>query len=82
MYRSCVILAFLAACVLPACDTAPTGPAPRYRAEPGPTEVNVMSFNIRYGTADDGDEFLGLITRSDVLNYLRRLHQGSEHESA
>jgi predicted transcriptional regulator len=30
-------------------------------------------------TADDGAEFLGLITRSDVLNYLRRLHQGSGH---
>jgi cystathionine beta-synthase len=28
-------------------------------------------------TADDGAEFLGLITRSDVLNYLRRLHQGN-----
>ena len=27
-------------------------------------------------TEDDGSRFLGLITRSDVLNYLRRLHQG------
>mgnify|MGYP001815609871 FL=1 len=28
-------------------------------------------------TADDGADLLGLITRSDVLNYLRRLHQGN-----
>jgi cystathionine beta-synthase len=28
-------------------------------------------------TASDGADFLGLITRSDVLNYLRRLHQGN-----
>jgi len=27
-------------------------------------------------TAGEGEQFLGLITRSDVLNYLRRLHQG------
>ena len=25
-----------------------------------------------YAAISDGDEFLGLITRSDVLNYLRR----------
>jgi cystathionine beta-synthase len=29
-------------------------------------------------TEDDGTRFLGLITRSDVLNYLRRLHQGGD----
>jgi len=28
-------------------------------------------------TDGDGADFLGLITRSDVLNYLRRLHQGA-----
>jgi cystathionine beta-synthase len=28
-------------------------------------------------TDEDGADFLGLITRSDVLNYLRRLHQGA-----
>jgi cystathionine beta-synthase len=33
-------------------------------------------------TAEDGAEFLGLITRSDVLNYLRRLHQGVGHGPA
>ena len=27
-------------------------------------------------TSSEGEQFLGLITRSDVLNYLRRLHQG------
>ena len=31
-------------------------------------------------TEDRGDRFLGLITRSDVLNYLRRLHQDDNHE--
>jgi len=31
-------------------------------------------------TDDDGDTFLGLITRSDVLNFLRRLHQDARHE--
>ncbi len=31
-------------------------------------------------TEQDGERFLGLITRSDVLNYLRRLHQGESHE--
>ncbi|UCC13169.1 MAG: cystathionine beta-synthase [Gammaproteobacteria bacterium] len=29
-------------------------------------------------TASEGEQFLGLITRSDVLNYLRRLHQGDD----
>ena len=28
-----------------------------------------------YAAVMDGEEFLGLITRSDVLNYLRRAHQ-------
>jgi predicted transcriptional regulator len=28
----------------------------------------------------DTEDFLGLITRSDVLNYLSRLHQGSRHD--
>ena len=32
-----------------------------------------------YAAIMDGDDFLGLITRSDVLNYLRRLHQGVGH---
>jgi cystathionine beta-synthase len=31
-------------------------------------------------TDPDGEHFLGLITRSDVLNYLSRLHQGSRHD--
>ena len=31
-------------------------------------------------TANEGHDFLGLITRSDVLNHLRRLHQGADHE--
>ncbi|HUG97739.1 MAG TPA: pyridoxal-phosphate dependent enzyme [Gammaproteobacteria bacterium] len=31
-------------------------------------------------TEDEGDVFLGLITRSDVLNYLRRLHQRERDE--
>ena len=31
-------------------------------------------------TDEEGQVFLGLITRSDVLNYLRRLHQSSRHE--
>ena len=31
-------------------------------------------------TEQQGARFLGLITRSDVLNYLRRLHQGGSHE--
>ena len=30
-----------------------------------------------YAAIMDKDEFLGLVTRSDVLNYLRRLHQGN-----
>jgi cystathionine beta-synthase len=31
-------------------------------------------------TEQGGQRFLGLITRSDVLNYLRRLHQKERHE--
>ena len=31
-------------------------------------------------TEQDGDRFLGLITRSDVLNYLRRLHQRESND--
>ncbi|NHA15020.1 pyridoxal-phosphate dependent enzyme [Thioalkalivibrio sp. XN279] len=31
-------------------------------------------------TEDGGQRFLGLITRSDVLNYLRRLHQDDNHD--
>jgi hypothetical protein len=31
-------------------------------------------------TEDKGRRFLGLITRSDVLNYLRRLHQREKDE--
>jgi len=31
-------------------------------------------------TAENGQHFLGLITRSDVLNYLRRLHQRERDE--
>ncbi|MGB5211389.1 MAG: cystathionine beta-synthase [Gammaproteobacteria bacterium] len=31
-------------------------------------------------TDEEGQVFLGLITRSDVLNYLRRLHQSFRHE--
>jgi cystathionine beta-synthase len=31
-------------------------------------------------TEDEGRRFLGLITRSDVLNYLRRLHQREHNE--
>jgi predicted transcriptional regulator len=32
-------------------------------------------------TDEDGEIFLGLITRSDVLNYLRRLHQRANDEA-
>ena len=32
-------------------------------------------------TENGGERFLGLITRSDVLNYLRRLHQDDDHDS-
>jgi cystathionine beta-synthase len=31
-------------------------------------------------TENQGQSFLGLITRSDVLNYLRRLHQRERDE--
>ncbi|MGD9386848.1 MAG: cystathionine beta-synthase [Gammaproteobacteria bacterium] len=31
-------------------------------------------------TENRGERFLGLITRSDVLNYLRRLHQDDDHD--
>jgi cystathionine beta-synthase len=31
-------------------------------------------------TEEGGERFLGLITRSDVLNYLRRLHQKERDE--
>lgn len=46
--RAAVALLFLLAC-LSGC-----GPDASSRNQPGPTPVTVMTFNIRYGTADDG----------------------------
>ena len=44
------------------------------------TTVNnlVSMLEVRpYAAVLDGEEFLGLITRADVLNYLRRQHSGA-----
>jgi len=44
------------------------------------TTVNnlVSMLEVRpYAAVMDDEEFLGLITRSDVLNYLRRQHQNA-----
>lgn len=61
-FRACIAGVFLL--VVAACSqTQPTGPSPRPEAGPtSPTpqavvaDLNVMSFNIRYGTANDGED--------------------------
>ena len=50
------------------------------RVDPGTSINNLVALlhgDSYAAVTDDDDEFLGLITRTDVLNYLRKLHQGA-----
>lgn len=54
------------------------------RVEPDCSVNNLVAMlEVRpYAAVMSGDEFLGLVTRSDVLNYLRRQHQGDPSRTA
>ncbi len=50
------------------------------RVDPGTSINNLVALlhgDSYAAVTDDDDGFLGLITRTDVLNYLRKLHQGA-----